>query len=289
MIYSIKDPPEYIDTSKSKNILKRNIISFIVFIIIFSIVGYDISFDFAAMTNDEIGLCLVISLLVMLVPFGILCLIFPNEKKQKNADIFKDYYNFPDDLYRVRLQDGIDDIPDVEMAAWLKNNDLHISAAEYKNDFGEIIIPTKNIVFFVRDGDFYTKTVLNRDGRLIGGLIAGPTGFLVGTNTSAETVEVDKRTTILYLECGGEEQTLFFDSATYNNFMSMLPQFEYKKVVSKSSIKESKNSIKVEKSPKIKNTSDNLEQIKQLKELLDIGAISQEEYDLKKQELLSKI
>lgn len=309
MTYKIKDTPEYLDTSRSKNVAIRWIISVIVAVIVFMIAmnGFLPDKDFlndlyriygdkqaaeqryneywSECWNTGFGVCFFSSVALGLLTLGVCCIFLPNEKKRKNADIFKEYYNFPDDLYRVRLLDGIYDIPEVEMAAWLKNDELHISAVEYKYDFGEIIIPTKNIVFFVRDGDFYTKTVLNRDGRLIGGLIAGPTGVLMGTNTSAETVEVDKRRTILYLQCGGEEKALFFSSGTYNSFMSMLPQLEYKRVVSKQRLKETR----AEKAPSVKDTSDNFEQIKKLKELLDMGAISQEEYDLKKQELLSKI
>ena len=38
-----------------------------------------------------------------------------------------------------------------------------------------------------------------------------------------------------------------------------------------------------------KEKDDNLEQIKKLKELLDLGAITQEEFDEKRKEILSKI
>ena len=42
-----------------------------------------------------------------------------------------------------------------------------------------------------------------------------------------------------------------------------------------------------EKPSQTENKNDNLEQIKQLKELLDMEAITQEEFDLKKKQLLN--
>lgn len=307
-MYQLSKPPEYIDVSGSKNTVIKTIIVLVITLLTFvfsilpflpsledkkdyyndvKIIGYS---DEEAQKEAEkyytqqfnegleagFGSCLALALFIGVISFGLTSIFLPNEKKIENSKKFKEYHKFCGNVYVANLKSKISNIPDVEMVIWSTDNELHISSNRYQDDFGEIIVPYKNIVFFVRDGDFYTKTELNRDGRIIGGLIAGPTGFLVGTNTSAQTIEVDKRQTILYLECEGKEETWLFSSATYDGFMSLIPQFEYKKVVSKP------QAI-------VNNNSNNIEQIKQLKELLDIGAISQSEFDLKKKELLNKI
>lgn len=311
MIYKLIEPPEYIDTSGSKRTIIKIVVTIIVTVLTFSLsiapflpdkgIYYDAYTDNNGYISPEdkqtaeryyrknweesfgagCGVCLFGAFVFGLITLGVLSIFLPNERNIENINHFNDYYKFPTNRFHAAFINETHKIPVVPMIIWKNENEVHMSANNYKNDFGKVIIPFENIVFFVRDGDFYTKTEISRNGRIIGGLIAGPTGFLTGTNTSAETIEVDNRQTILYLENDGNEETWFFDSETYNSLMQIIPQFEYKKVVSKP-----KNN---DVAPTSASKSDNLEQIKKLKELLDIGAISQDEFDSKKQELLNKI
>lgn len=269
MLYQFKEPIEYKKLPSSFPVILVKIILPIIitiFVIIFTLN------TFAS----------VFALIISLIVGFIITWDFPyNKVKRENFELFRSYHDFRGSVKILNFSKRIPKLPNVNMAAWSKKNELHICANEQKDDFGEVIIPFENIVFFVRDGDFYTKTEISRNGRIVGGLIAGPTGFLTGTNTTATTIEVDKRQTILYLENDGNEETWFFDSQTYNSLMEIIPQFEYKKVVSKP-----KNN---DVAPASASKPDNLEQIKKLKELLDIGAISQDEFDSKKQELLNKM
>lgn len=271
MLYLFKEAPDYIDISNSKNVRIRNIVFFVVFALTVLICIFVSQFTI----NKEIIILecilgLILGFLARLFCAGIL----PNEKKQKNISIFRKFHSFSGVLCTGTLvNSGNSEIPYVNMVFWRTDNILHMCANDQPDDFGEITIPLDNIVFFVRDGDFYTKTEISRGGRIVGGLLAGTTGFLLGTNTNATTVEVDKRQTILYLECDGQEDTWVFDSEAYNTFMSLIPQFEYKKVISKPQISKTKS-------------SNNLDDIKKLKELIDIGAITQSEYEAKKKQLL---
>jgi hypothetical protein len=82
----------------------------------------------------------------------------------------------------------------------------------------------------------------------------------------------------IYEDENGKTVSVIFDSSAYDCLMKLIPEKAFDSVVIDTQKKEKPQSIETS------NTS--LSQIKELKELLDMGIITQEEFDLKKKQLL---
>lgn len=203
---------------------------------------------------------------------------------EKNSELYNKAYNIDKNGKGAMLNNINGNTTDTEIILWIENNNLCFVSNYYREDFGKYTIPFNNIVYFVRDGDFYTETTMEvkRSGRVLGGLIAGADGLILGTNnkTINTTKEIDKRQTILYLEDNGKEDVIIFDTNTYEYFMSKIPQFEYKKVVTFSNKKQEAN---------VNSNEDNIAKLKELAKLKDDGILSESEFEKKKKDILNRI
>ena len=138
----------------------------------------------------------------------------------------------------------------------------------------------ESLLYFKLDGDVqYTANVngggANLKGAVAGAIIAGGAGAVIGSRNavSTETIKHDDRAFIV--ACDGEEDFITKENPLeyYNAFMKIIPQKEVS-VYMKSSTPD----VAVEK-------IDSNELVK-LKELLDSGIITQEEFDAKKKQIL---
>lgn len=107
---------------------------------------------------------------------------------------------------------------------------------------------------------------------IVGGAIAGPVGAMVGSNTA-------KSTTVSKTDINTEKYIEIEDYSGHRKVLIYNPPNGFKEVVNmwiqQRHISTSDNSI------------DNIEEIKKYKSLLDMGAITKEEFNIKKKELLN--
>ena len=154
-----------------------------------------------------------------------------------------------------------------------------------------------DILYFCKDGDVQYASVVeggggsgggaNLSGALLGGLMFGGVGALVGSqygtdvhinpiHTSVE--EIDTRKTLLVIRKGNAIEVEEFMIDSYNALLQLIPTKERNYVISHQ---------EQQAAPAAPQKSAGLrEQLAELKELLDMGIISQEEFDAKKKQLL---
>lgn len=150
-------------------------------------------------------------------------------------------------------------------------------------------ISDKDFLFYAREGEFYIKTDVSGGGTdygraIVGGLLFGPAGAIVASRnkTKTSTMEIDKRTTILYYKYNDELADAHFDKKTYNLFKSLFPSKD-SSVVDRLSKLASKN---VEQISSEKIEEDVYTKIEKLGNLKDKGYITKEEFNIKKKQLL---
>ena len=105
---------------------------------------------------------------------------------------------------------------------------------------------------------------------LVGGAIAGPIGAVVGSNTAGSTST--SSTTI--------QTKKYIEIEDYSGHRKVF-------ILPPKGLKETIEMWTQQKEKKQSNNLDNIEEIKKYKELLDMGVITQEEFDTKKKELLN--
>lgn len=174
-------------------------------------------------------------------------------------------------------------------------NKLYENYFNYGEGDAELVqaIPLNDIVFFYKAGDvsFTTETyggggnTINVGGAVKGAILAGAVGAYIGGQKGVNqspiyttTKKHDDRCVILRIrdENGGMKE-LVFKKEMYEHFMALIPEKEI-------------TNINCQAAPQAEEiTSDPIEKIKGLKSLLDLGAITQEEFDEKKKQLLNSI
>lgn len=223
-------------------------------------------------------ICITLGLILFRIAFYILpcCTV-----QQQNGRIFREFHKFTGRVYVGRPGPRCFIFPDVDLAFWVRDNELHISSNLQTDDFGEIIIPFENIDYFSKDNTY--------------------------------------KITLLSLKDGKEKRELSFDYNTYTAFNSLIPQFERGRVLSRSISKSPSNTVifnfeaeKKEKGAKCpycgtyipyekticpecgaanpafdRINDDEIERLKKLKQLLDSGAVTQEEYDRMKKRIIN--
>lgn len=161
-------------------------------------------------------------------------------------------------------------------------HNVNIPKIYRRNTPGSIVIdreiPLDDIIYFEEKGSVsYTSHTYgggsSTTGAIIGGILAGDAGAVVGSRKSIQTstIEHDTRETILKLKNGIEKYPYKF----YDFFCKLIPFKEFKTIQAQNLLANNTDN------------KSNLEDLKNLKELLDLGAITQEEFDLKKTELLN--
>ena len=166
-----------------------------------------------------------------------------------------------------------------------------------ENLFMITTIPLENILSYQLIGNIEHTTITsgggggggqpNLYGAVIGGLLFGGAGAIIGSQTGihinpikSDIVENDSRVTILNLK-NSEGQAEIRELPYYYSevFMKVIPEKEF-------------NFIQAQNTPTQRQTQNAparniVEEIKQLKELLDLGLITQEEFDAKKKQILN--
>lgn len=270
MFYQKKQPPKY-DEVPSDTMFRFLALGVPMILAAFMTLA-DASFLFTLI------ICVPLVFIIRKIAFCTL----PRFKVQKNNDkIFRDFHQFTGRVYVGRRGPGFSIFPDVDLAFWVRNNELHISSNAQTNDFGEIIIPFENIDYFSKDNTY--------------------------------------KITLLNLKEGKEKKELSFDYNTYTALNSLIPKYERSRVMKRSPSNIYNTVIfnnevpKKEKGAKCvycgtyipyeKTTcpecgaanpafdridDEDIERLKKLKQLLDSGAITQEEYRTLKDRIINK-
>lgn len=171
-----------------------------------------------------------------------------------------------------------------------------ISQLDIEKIFAISVIPLENIVSYqstgyvehatrVSGGGGYGGGV-NKKGAIVGGLLFGGAGAIVGSQIGTEffinpitsnIIEYDYRKTMLNLKnAQGQVEIKELPYYYAEVFQKVIPEKEF-------------NFLHANKNTEVQVsvTSNNmLEEMKQLKELLDIGLITQEEFDSKRKQIL---
>lgn len=177
-------------------------------------------------------------------------------------------------------------------------NPLKISRAK--------IIKKKNIAYYRIEGESQFVSEVkgggaNLAGAVYGGIIAGGAGAVVGsqlgTDIKTEIVKKDDRKLFLYYYVDGALTSEEIISDNIDNVLSLLrewmPDKEYSYVVANNNsipTKSETKSLPHYDTPRIEEQAAPVKrsyaELKELKELLDLGIITQAEFDQKKREIL---
>lgn len=165
---------------------------------------------------------------------------------------------------------------------WKDKSNIYIIACPLIcKDYGKIEIPISNIKYFTRMGDFYTSTVgggSKLGGAVVGAAIAGEAGAVIGSRKNVETKIVDKRVTIMkVLDKNKNEKIIKFSSSDYDLFFKLMPEKER-------SLKSKDDTINNEN-----NIDGDIQAIHKLDELRKEGILTEDEFSLKKKQILEKI
>ena len=165
-----------------------------------------------------------------------------------------------------------------------------------------IKIPLDNIIYFSKDGTLEHVSVVsggggsgggvNLGGAIAGGLLFGGVGAIIGSQVDTE-IKIDpikteikkedtRRAFLLYKDDSGSLIQQSFSHEYYDFFMKHFPHKEFSKV----QFENLQTSNPTTEAPKTTSETSNIENIKKYKELLDMGIITQEEFDAKKKQLL---
>lgn len=169
---------------------------------------------------------------------------------------------------------------------YMRNTDLKKAEAIKFDDLEILKIPIEQIEYFCREGDKqYTTEVTggggggsSLSGAIVGGLIAGGAGAVIGSRkevnpiSSSVKVHDTSKSFILYRNSNDELTTMEFDTHdVYNYLLRKIPQKDIRTV-------------------QLKNTNNQptsqIDEIRKFKELLDDGIITEEEFQVKKKQLL---
>lgn len=128
----------------------------------------------------------------------------------------------------------------------------------------------------------------NLGGAIYGGLLFGTAGAIVGSQMGTEihideiktdvTRHDDRNVEFFYEDDTGKTVSVIFDSSAYDCLMALIPEKAFDSVVTNAQLKEEPVSVA--------SGNSSLCQLKELKELLDMGIITQAEFDAKKKQML---
>lgn len=116
-------------------------------------------------------------------------------------------------------------------------------------------------------------------GAIIGGDAAAIIGSQIGTQTTTQVITQDDRRITLYINENNTLETLKISSKNIDKTIDALRELIPNKEESVVQIESSKNA-------KTTTTTSSADELKKYKELLDMGVINQEEFDIKKKQLL---
>lgn len=213
------------------------------------------------------------------------------QQRQEKYELKKAESNVPSDSSIVTCINNFK-LAD-KLYIWVKENTLlFFPAYSWVNEEYHILykIPINNIEYFATQGQVTSETVVSGGGgtgggislagAVIGGVIAGPAGAIIGSRKKtqiepikSETRTNDNRETVMNFYKNDIRKTLVFAHDDFSTLLKLIPNKTYE------------NFIKTNGS--IQNNEESLvEQIKGLADLKDKGIITEEEFSLKKKQLL---
>lgn len=253
-----------------------------------------IGFIALAIALGKLGLYLI---LLVLTPFGISLIISALSPDEKNFEEQNKSYraknNVADNATSVLYYSGImqfdsniESLPAKSLAKsqayyfWRKNQNINIlSKPDNKGQIyvkNKISLDVNKINYYTLQGDKYAFTNIKGGGSslgkaVVGGAIAGGAGAVIASRNKIEstTAVVDDRRTMIYYEDNHQKSIIVLSSFAYEYLLSVLPEKEYNFVMSQ---KESANS--------------NISELEQLASLRDKGILTEEEFNIKKKQLL---
>lgn len=161
-------------------------------------------------------------------------------------------------------------------------------------------IPVEKIEYYLLEGDVYTSTSVyggggtiggnSMKGAIVGGVLAGGAGAIIGSRKEEVIQEIKSNTTIhdkkyviiKYKNSDDLLKEVRFDkgySRVYDILKDLIPEKEYTYIM-KNTINSSQNN---------NNCNDISNRLLQIKELYEKKLISNEEYDIKRNEILNKL
>ena len=161
----------------------------------------------------------------------------------------------------------------------------HITYANLPEDIRIIIINRAEIQHYKLAGQERAETKVqstndgvNVKGAIVGGIIGGDAGAIIGSQHNKGRIysyseHFDERYVEIYYQQNGSTYKLKLSAKAYSLLEQWFPEKDYEYVVSANQT--------------VVNTSDRFDEIKKYKELLDNGIISNEEFEIKKKELLN--
>ena len=166
-----------------------------------------------------------------------------------------------------------------------------------------ISIPISNISYFRPEGDIHHETKITGSGgdgggfdiggALVGGLVAGGVGAIIGSrketnpiDIKSEYIEHDERKCVLYYSENGHDKSITFTHDAFDVLKKLIPDKEYmivEEIKKREIIGESQTH---QPQPSTASIPD---QIRELSKLKDEGILTEEEFNIKKAELLAKM
>lgn len=135
------------------------------------------------------------------------------------------------------------------------------------------------INYYTIQGDKYATTNIKGGGSslgkaVIGGAIAGGAGAIIASREeiTSTTDFIDERKTMIYYQDGEEVSNIILSGEAYDYLLNVIPEKEYSFVISQQKEQESKHS--------------SLSNLEQLADLRDKGILTEEEFTIKKKQIL---
>lgn len=160
------------------------------------------------------------------------------------------------------------------------------------------VIPIMDIKYFAKEGDLQYQTKISGGGgggsklkgAVIGGVLAGDAGAVIGSRNKieaikSETITLDTRNTILKYFTNGSLTSKSYAMQLFDIFEELIPDKEYNIVVSK----EAQIGQQPKIQPEVEKPTDIKDKLKKLIELKDEKLITDEEYIIKRQNLLAEL
>lgn len=229
-----------------------------------------------------------------------------NSNSHANAELFSYFKNNDRDKHKATIKNLVEFATEEKIEELRNHLRVVVEVLEHSIRITNgRTIKAKNIAYYKVDGySQYVSDVkgggANLAGAVYGGIIAGGAGAVVGsqlgTDIKTDIVKKDDRKLFLYYNVDGvvKSEEIITNNIDYilNLLREWMPDKEYSHIAVKHNTNPTETkALSHNDSPKIEERTipakHSYAELKELKELLDLGIITQEEFDRKKQEILA--